>query len=49
MSVIRARIRNKCSNLHCDLYFNKLRDNEVCDCGFEREDAEHYFLIVVNT
>ena len=44
MSVIHARIRNKCSNLHCDLYFNKLRDSEVCDCGFEREDAEHYFF-----
>ena len=44
LSVIHARIRNNCSNLHCDLYFNKLRDNKVCDCGFEREDAEHYFF-----
>ena len=44
LSVIHARIRNKCSDLNHDLFLNRLRDNEICDCGFEKEDAEHYFF-----
>ena len=44
ISVIHARIRNKCSDLNHDLFLNRLRDNEICDGGFEKEDAEHYFF-----
>ena len=43
-SVIHARIRNKCSDLKSDLFKNHLSDNEMCNCGHEREDAEHYFF-----
>ena len=44
LSIIQARIRNRCSNLNQDLYLNRPRDTGVCDCGSEREDAEHYFF-----
>ena len=37
-------MRNRCSNLNQDLYLNRQRDTGVCDCGSEREDAEHYFF-----
>ena len=35
-SVIHFRIRNKCSDLNHDLFLNRLRGNEICDCGFEK-------------
>ena len=44
LSIIQARMRNRCSNLNQNLYLNRLRDTGVCDCGSEREDAEHYFF-----
>ena len=48
LSIIQTRMRNRSSyyisNLNHDLYLNRLRDTGVCDCGFEREDAEHYFF-----
>ena len=44
LSIIQALIRNRCSNLNHDLYLNRLRDTGVCDCGSEREDAEHYIF-----
>lgn len=44
-SVIHCRIRNGCSNLKHDLLKNHLSDNEHCNCGYEREDAEHFFLV----
>ena len=37
-------MRNRCSNLNQDLYLIRQRDTGVCDCGSEREDAEHYFF-----
>ena len=44
LSIIQARMRNRCSILNQDLYLNRLRDTRVCDCGSEREEAEHYFF-----
>ena len=44
LSIMQARIWNRCSNLNQDLYLNRLRDTGVCDCGSEREDVEHYFF-----
>ena len=35
LSVIHARIRNKCSNLNNDLYLNHLRINPLCSCNME--------------
>ena len=32
LSVIRARIRNNCSNLNNDLFLNHLKLNSICDC-----------------
>ena len=43
-SVLHSRLRNKCSNLNFDLFTNHLKDNGSCECGSEREDAEHYFF-----
>ena len=39
-----TRIRNNCSNLHFDLFNNHLRESPNCDCGYEIENAEHYFF-----
>ena len=44
LSVYHARLRNNCSNLNSDLFRNHLSLQSACDCGFEREDAEHYLL-----
>ena len=44
LSIIQARMRNRCSILNQDLYLNRLRDTRVCDCGSEREEAEQYFF-----
>jgi len=44
LQIHHARIRNKCSNLNADLFYNHLRDDPNCDCGFNNEDAEHYFF-----
>ena len=46
ISVIHARIRNNCSNLHADLYNNHLNLSPTCSCGAMVEDAEHFFLCV---
>ena len=44
ISVLHARLRNKCSNLNNDLFINHIRDNPLCDlCGVV-EDAIHYFF-----
>ena len=43
-SVIHARIRNNCSDLHHDLFRNHLRLDPFCPCSTEFEDAEHYML-----
>ncbi|MCG7883380.1 MAG: hypothetical protein JAY96_17510 [Candidatus Thiodiazotropha endolucinida] len=44
LSVVHACIRNNCSNLHNDLFRNRLRENAQCECGTSIEDAEHYFF-----
>ena len=46
-SVYHCRIRNNCSNLNDDLFNNHLKPTAACDCGFESEDAEHYFFLIV--
>ncbi|MCG7882888.1 MAG: hypothetical protein JAY96_15005, partial [Candidatus Thiodiazotropha endolucinida] len=44
LSVLQARIRNNCSNLNYDLFRNHLTDDPSCQCGFEIEDAKHFFF-----
>ena len=44
LSIIHTRLRNSCINLNNDLSFKKLKPNEIDQCGYEREDAEHYFM-----
>ena len=44
LSVLHARIRNKCSNLHNDLFNNHLRPSFECNCNQGIEDAEHFFF-----
>ena len=44
LSVMHARIRNKCSNLSNDLCLNHLTQNPFCSCNSEIENAEHYFF-----
>ena len=39
-----ARIRNQCSNLNGDLFKNYLSNSKACSCGYETEDADHYFF-----
>ena len=39
-----ARIRNKCSNLNVDLYYNHLSQTEACDCGNTSETPQHFFF-----
>ena len=44
LSVMHARIRNQCSNLNGDLFKNYLSNSKACSCGYETEDADHYFF-----
>ena len=44
LSVMYARIRNQCSNLNGDLFKNFLSNFKACSCGYETEDADHYFF-----
>ena len=44
LSVLRAIIRNDCSNLNNDLFNNQLRDNPLCIWFNETEDGENYFF-----
>lgn len=48
LSVLHARIRNNCSNLKNDLYFNHLSQSPLCSCANENEDANHYFFTCRN-
>ena len=43
-SVHHARIRNTCSNLNNFSFSNYLALSAFCDCGEDKEDAEHLFL-----
>ena len=47
LTVLQARLRNGCSSLNFDLYRNRIRTDSMCDCGCEREDAEHFFFSVI--
>ena len=44
LSILHARIRNRCSDLYQDLVINHLRDDPICDCHDGAENAEHYFF-----
>ena len=44
MSVLHARLRNKCSGLNSDLFRNHIRNNPLCDLCDVVEDAYHYFF-----
>lgn len=48
LSVLHARIRNKCSNLNNDLFNNHLSPTPLCNCNQGTEDAEHYLFICPN-
>ena len=48
LSVLHARIRNKCSNLNNDLFNNHLSPTPLCNRCQETEDAEHFFFICPN-
>ena len=47
MSVLHTRIRNQGSDINFHLYLNHIKDNASCSCGYQIENAEHYFLIVL--
>ena len=42
--IIHARMRMGCSPLRHQLKEMKIIEEEACDCGYEREDPEHFFL-----
>ena len=44
MSVLHARLRNKCSGLNGDLFRNHIRNYPLCDLCDVVEDAYHYFF-----
>ena len=44
LSVVHTIIRNRCSNLNFDLFSNYISQNASCKCGYDQEDAEHYFF-----
>ena len=47
LSVIHARLRNRCSNLNFDLYENHLTDIPNCSYCNRIEDAEHYLFTCI--
>ena len=48
LSVLHARIRNKCSNLNNDLFNIHLSPTPLCNRCQETEDAEHFLFICPN-
>ena len=44
LSIIHAKLRMNCSSLSGDLYNLNIIDSPECQCGFEYENALHYFL-----
>ena len=44
ISVLYARLRNRCSYLYNDLFRNYICDNPLCDFCSVEEDAIHYFF-----
>ena len=47
LSVLHARLRNKCSNLNEDLYHNYLSINPYCSCSGDCENASHFFFTCI--
>ena len=45
LTVLHARLRNVSSSLNFDLYLTRIRTDSMCDCGSEREDAEHFSFL----
>ena len=43
-NVIHAQLRLKCSNLNSDLYNMHVIDSPKCPCGFDTENAQHFFF-----
>ena len=43
-SDLQTRIRNQCSDLNFHLYLNHIKDNASCSCGYQIENAEHFFF-----
>ena len=48
MSVLHARLRNKCRGLNSDPFRNHIRNNPLCDLFEVVEDAYHYFFNAEN-
>ena len=44
LSLLHARLGNRCSHLHHNLFVNHLRETAECDCGYFCEDAVHFFF-----
>ena len=42
--IIHCKIRLEISDLNNHLYQRHLRDNSICDCGFQIENAQHFFF-----
>ena len=42
--IIHARLRMFCSNLNYHMYLRHLAEEQECQCGYKKEDAEHYLL-----
>ena len=48
LSILHARLRNKCSALRADLYRANLVNDAYCTCGYMRESVEHFLLYCNN-
>ena len=44
MSVLHARLRNKCSGLNSDLFSHHIRNNPLCDLCNVVDDPYHHFF-----
>ena len=44
LSIVHAKICNRCTNLHLDLYTNYVKDDPICDCFDGAKSAEHYII-----
>jgi hypothetical protein len=42
LSVLHARLRNKCSSLNSDLFKSNLVPRASCSCGYKNECSEHF-------
>ena len=48
LSILHARLRNKCSALSADLNKANLVHDAYCACGYTSESVEHYLLYCNN-